>query len=159
MTGDERVYEFGDFRLVPRDKRLLHKGMPVPLPPKVFDTLALLVERHGTLVDKDELMKGVWPDTFVEDVALAHNLSLVRKALRAADPGSEFIETVPKRGYRFVSQVRERGVLPNSPKESAEAQGRELAQRSSQDVDAADGQIDVPDSRSIVASLAVLPFA
>jgi DNA-binding winged helix-turn-helix (wHTH) protein len=104
--ASERVYEFGDFRLVPREKHVLFRGTPVPLPPKVFDTLVVLVERSGTLVEKDELLKCLWPDTFVEDVALAHNISLLRKALRGVADG-DFIETVPKRGYRFLPTVRQ----------------------------------------------------
>jgi DNA-binding winged helix-turn-helix (wHTH) protein/TolB-like protein/tetratricopeptide (TPR) repeat protein len=94
-----------------REKHVLFRGTPVPLPPKVFDTLVLLVQRRGSLVDKDELLKRLWPDTIVEEVALAHNVSLLRKALRSVADG-EFIETVPKRGYRFIADVRETAEPP-----------------------------------------------
>ena len=73
--------------------------------PKVFDLLLTLVERHGRLLGKDELMKSVWPDTVVEEANLANNISILRKTL--GENGRRFIETAPKRGYRFVAEVRE----------------------------------------------------
>ncbi|MGH8650434.1 MAG: winged helix-turn-helix domain-containing protein, partial [Burkholderiales bacterium] len=74
-----------------------------------FDLLLALVEHHGHLLEKDELMKLVWPDTFVEEANLSYNISLIRKALGDGENGQRFIETVPKRGYRFVAEVRELG--------------------------------------------------
>jgi two-component SAPR family response regulator len=74
------IYEFGEFRLETAERRLLRDGIPLPLPPKVFDTLVLLVENAGRLLSKDELIKGVWPDTFVEEMSLAQNISQLRKA-------------------------------------------------------------------------------
>ncbi len=99
------TYKFGPFSLLPSDKRLLCAGKPVALAPKVFDALVLLVESQGRLIEKDELMKRLWPDSFVEDVALAHAISQLRKELRNGAGESDFIETVPKRGYRFIAQV------------------------------------------------------
>jgi TolB-like protein len=99
------VYAFGLFRLIPVEKRLLFEGKPLALAPKVFDTLVLLVENSGRLLEKDELIKRLWPDSFVEDVALAHAISQLRKELRIGADESGFIETVPKRGYRFVAPV------------------------------------------------------
>jgi DNA-binding winged helix-turn-helix (wHTH) protein/tetratricopeptide (TPR) repeat protein len=99
------AYKFGDFLLNPSDKRLLRDGKPVALPPKVFDTLLLLVESHAHLVEKDDLLKRLWPDSFVEEVALAHCISHLRKSLRGGTPECSFIETVPKRGYRFSADV------------------------------------------------------
>ena len=99
------VYKFGDFLLNPADKRLLRDGTPVALPPKVFDTLLLLVESQARLVEKSEFLKRLWPDTFVEEVALAHCISHLRKALRDGRDDCRFIETVPKRGYRFLAAV------------------------------------------------------
>src|SRR4029077_20877743 len=96
------AYRFGGFSLLPADKQLLRNDRPVSLPPKAFDTLLLLVENHGRLLEKEVFLKRVWPDSFVEEVALAHCISQVRKALRTGTPESKFIETVPKRGYRFV---------------------------------------------------------
>jgi Tol biopolymer transport system component/DNA-binding winged helix-turn-helix (wHTH) protein len=84
---------------------LLREGQYVPLTPKVFDTLAVLVEHGGRIVDKEELHRQVWPDTFVEDVSLAKNISTLRKILGESE-NNRYIETVPKRGYRFVADVR-----------------------------------------------------
>ena len=92
------AYKFGDFLLNPADKQLLRDGKPVALPPKVFDALLLLVESQAHLVEKDDFLKRVWPDSFVEEVALAHCISHLRKALRDGTHGCTFIETVPKRG-------------------------------------------------------------
>jgi TolB-like protein/DNA-binding winged helix-turn-helix (wHTH) protein len=98
----KQAYEFGAFRLDPAERTLLREGAPVALTPKVFDTLVLLVENAGRLVTKDEFMKQVWADAFVEEATLAQTISQLRKAL--SDP--EIIETVPKKGYRFLSAVR-----------------------------------------------------
>jgi TolB-like protein/DNA-binding winged helix-turn-helix (wHTH) protein len=103
------TYSFGPFHLDPVERRLTREGRDLRLPPKVFETLVLLVERHGLLVDKDELMKKLWPGMFVEEVTLARNISLLRKALGDA-PGqdqSQYIETVSKHGYRFIADVKE----------------------------------------------------
>jgi Tol biopolymer transport system component/DNA-binding winged helix-turn-helix (wHTH) protein len=100
------LYEFGPFRLEPDEERLLREGAPVSLTPKVFDTLVTLVRRAGTLVDKDALMREVWPDAHVEDANITVNISTLRKALGDGVDGQRYIETVPKRGYRFVSPVR-----------------------------------------------------
>jgi DNA-binding winged helix-turn-helix (wHTH) protein len=87
------AYEFGDFRLLPADKQLLRRGKPVPLKPKIFETLLLLVERQGRLIEKEEFLRQLWPDSFVEEVALAQNISQLRKALRNGAKEEEFIET------------------------------------------------------------------
>jgi len=100
------IYEFGPFRLDAAERLLMRDGEVVPLQPKVFDLLLAMVERHGRLLEKDELMKLVWLDTFVEEANLANNISLIRKALDEGENGHRYIETVPKRGYRFVSPVR-----------------------------------------------------
>src|SRR5688500_4367847 len=100
-------YEFGDFRLDISEKVLLHEGKPVSLTPKVFETLRILVENAGRLLEKDELMKRIWQDRFVEESNLTFNIKMLRKALgdNAAKP--RFIETVQRRGYRFVAKVKE----------------------------------------------------
>ncbi len=99
------AYRFGPFRLDVRDHRLLREGRAVPLTPKVFSLLRVLVENSGHLVEKDDLLKQVWPDSFVEEGALNRAVSVLRKALDDNAPGQKFIETVPKRGYRFVGHV------------------------------------------------------
>ena len=106
MPGATQIaYRFGSFLLVPADKQLLRDGKPVPLTPKVYETLLLLVESRGRLVEKEEFHKRLWPDSFVEDVALAHNISQLRKALGKGVAGAHLIATVPKRGYRFLAEV------------------------------------------------------
>src|SRR4030095_14327711 len=97
-------FEFGPFRLDTEERRLLRDGRPVPLTPKVFETLVLLVERAGRLIQKDELMQALWPDSFVEEANLTNNIWTLRTAL-GDSPTDKYIETVPKRGYRFVAEV------------------------------------------------------
>jgi TolB-like protein/DNA-binding winged helix-turn-helix (wHTH) protein/tetratricopeptide (TPR) repeat protein len=101
-------YEFGQFRLDPAARLLFRDGAIVPLPPKVLDTLLVLVEKGGALIEKEELIKAVWPDTFVEENNLTQNISLLRKTLGGGDSDQQpYIATVPKRGYRFVAALRE----------------------------------------------------
>ena len=102
---DNRSYEFGRFRLKVAERVLLREGELVPLTPKVFDILVTLVENGGQVVAKDDLMKRVWPNTFVEEGNLTQNISLLRKALGETPGGPQFIETVPRRGYRFVAET------------------------------------------------------
>ena len=107
MTSRSPVsYEFGPFRLYASERLLLRDGQPVPLPPKVFDTLLTLIENSGRLLEKDALMARLWPDTFVEEATLARNISDLRKALGESTGEQKFIETVPKRGYRFTAEVK-----------------------------------------------------
>src|SRR5262245_4650317 len=104
-SRQKQIYEFGHYRLDAAERLLMRDGEVVPLQPKVFDLLLALVERHGRLLEKDELMKLVWPDTVVEEANLANNISILRKTL--GENGQQFIETAPKRGYRFVAMVKE----------------------------------------------------
>ena len=101
------VYEFGPFRLEVREHRLLRGGRPIPLTGKAFDTLRVLVERHGTLVSKRDLMNQVWPETTVEENNLDRNISALRKALGEKATGRQYIETVPRVGYRFIASLSE----------------------------------------------------
>ncbi len=108
MSAPQRqCYEFGPFRLDAGERLLQRDGATISLTPKAFDLLLALVERHGRLVDKEELFQTVWPDTIVEESNLSSNIALIRKALGEGENGQKFIETVPKRGYRFVAEVRE----------------------------------------------------
>jgi eukaryotic-like serine/threonine-protein kinase len=104
-TQVKHFYVFGPFRFDPEERVLMRDGNPVPLGPKVVETLLLLVLNAGHLVDKDDLMKGVWPDAFVEEGNLNKHIFVLRKTLGQWDGGLEYIETVPKRGYRFVAPV------------------------------------------------------
>ncbi len=100
------LYEFGAYRLDPAERLLLRGEEQIQLTPKAFDTLVVLVRNGGHLVEKDELMKGVWPDSFVEEGGLTRNISVLRKVLSEEQNGDKFIETISKRGYRFVAPVR-----------------------------------------------------
>ena len=100
------LYEFGPFRLDAAERQLSRDSDAVPLSPKAFDLLLALVERQGRLLEKNELMKLVWPDTFVEEANLSYTISLIRKALGEGAEPQQFIETVPKHGYRFIAEVR-----------------------------------------------------
>ncbi|MEP7339442.1 MAG: transcriptional regulator, partial [Acidobacteriota bacterium] len=111
------IYEFGSFRLDRQERLLQRDGATISLTPKAFDLLLALLERAGKLVEKEELFQSVWPDTMVEESNLSSNIALIRKALGDGTNGERYIETVPKRGYRFVAEVREssRGANGHAP--------------------------------------------
>jgi TolB-like protein/Flp pilus assembly protein TadD len=140
------VYEFGPFSLNPPERLLLCGTKAVPLTPKVFDTLVVLVSNSGHVVGKDELMSELWPDTNVEEANLTQNVSVLRKALAARCKGNSYIETVPKRGYRFIADVRRLAVdsgKPTGEPDSLSSIAERMEAERSQNID----------------SLAVLPFA
>ena len=105
MPAAFSVHEFGPFRLDTGERRLLRAGQPVSLTPKAFDLLVYLVERHGRLVSKKDLLSAVWSDTFVEEANLTYTISALRKALGDGQDGERYIQTVPTRGYRFLAPV------------------------------------------------------
>jgi DNA-binding winged helix-turn-helix (wHTH) protein/pimeloyl-ACP methyl ester carboxylesterase len=130
-TDEAPVYEFGNFRLEVRERRLLRDGHPVPLTAKVFETLSVLIARSGRLLTKDELMQHIWPDIVVEENNLNHNISVLRHALGEHAGGPRFIETVPRVGYRFVADVRRLrppATSPPSPPQVPVASARTLRQ-------------------------------
>src|SRR5258706_6748844 len=102
----QHFYTFDAFTIDAEQRVLLQSGYRVQLTPKALDILLALVQRSGQVVDKETLMREVWPDTFVEDINLAYNIHVLRKVL-GAKSGSrgEYIETIPKRGYRFIQTV------------------------------------------------------
>jgi DNA-binding winged helix-turn-helix (wHTH) protein/tetratricopeptide (TPR) repeat protein len=102
-----RVYEFKGFRLDGAQRRLLRDGRPIQLKSKIFDLLLYLVERQGQLVEKEQLMREIWADTIVEENNITVSMSLLRKILGEDRQGRQFIETIPRRGYRFVAEVSE----------------------------------------------------
>jgi Tol biopolymer transport system component/DNA-binding winged helix-turn-helix (wHTH) protein len=106
LKETKQLYEFGPFRLDVDERLLMRDGRMTPLPPKVFDTLLVLVENSGRVVSKDELMQSLWPDTFVEESNLTQNISQLRRALGDGASDAQYIETIPKRGYRFVAGVQ-----------------------------------------------------
>lgn len=104
--GTKHFYEFKDFRLDPAERVLFRNDTPVYLTPKAFQLLNILVENHGHIVDKEKLISEIWVDSFVEEGNLAVNATILRKALDDSASNPTFIETVPRRGYRFIASVR-----------------------------------------------------
>jgi DNA-binding winged helix-turn-helix (wHTH) protein/TolB-like protein len=100
-------YEYGPFQLEPGEHRLTRDGVAVPLSPKAFELLVYLVKNPGRLLTKEELLRGVWPDSFVEDANLTVAISTIRKALGEKEGGLRYVETVPTKGYRFIASVKE----------------------------------------------------
>lgn len=113
-------YFFGPFLLDPTEKVLLRKGEPLALPPKALETLLALVEHRGHVIEKGQLLERVWPNTFVEEATLTQNIFTLRKALGDSPNGHEYIETIPRRGYRFVAPVR----MLDEPTAQTDAQPR-----------------------------------
>lgn len=103
----KEIYQFGRFTVDPVERVAFRDGSPLVLTPKVFDTLLCLVRNRGRVLTKDEILQEVWPDTFVEEVNLAVNISALRKALGEGPQEGRYIATVPGRGYRFVADVQE----------------------------------------------------
>src|SRR5437867_740948 len=116
------AFQFGPFR-IDTEERLLFRGEEmVPLTPKAIETLLALVSNPGRVLEKDELMKLIWQDSFVEEGGLARNISLVRKALGETADEVRYIETIPKRGYRFVAAIE-----ANDPKHQEDEKAPEIA--------------------------------
>lgn len=144
--NSEKIYEFGPFRLEAAERRLLRDGRPVPLTAKAFDILLPLVQRSGHLVGKEELLKAVWPKIFVEESNLAQNIFTLRKALGDTSTEHKYIQTIAKRGYRFVADVKE---ISDKP----------AGQTASDARDARPGEEDrLAVQSKLPISLAVLPF-
>ena len=130
------IYEFGPFRLEVGERRLTLGGRSVPLTGKAFETLRVLVERHGTLVSKSDLMNAVWPETAVEENSVDRNISALRKALGENSGGRQYIETIPRAGYRFIAPLSVPQAVPTAPH-----------------------SLSVSPTPAEVSSIAVLPFA
>lgn len=124
------LYEFGEFRLDSVERTLTRGGTVVPLAPKVFDTLEILVKRNGSVISKKELMETLWPDAFVEESNLSQNIYTIRKALGNGNGSGHLIENVPRRGYRFSADVRE---LPETVPTEVTADAHEQLQAISEE--------------------------
>jgi DNA-binding winged helix-turn-helix (wHTH) protein/TolB-like protein/tetratricopeptide (TPR) repeat protein len=124
------MYEFGDFRIDTIERSIESAGRRIPLAPKALDVLMVLIESRGRIVDRDELMRKVWPNTFVEGNNLAFNISVLRKLFGESGTAPRYIETVPKRGYRFVAEVREVDSEKAVPLNATEPQAGMVTQRS-----------------------------
>jgi len=138
------VYEFGAFRLDEKERLLFRNDTPIPLTPKVFDLLLLLVRRSNSLLDKDTILREIWPDAYVEEANLSVNVATLRKALGEGVNEFQYIETVPKRGYRFLAKVRKRA--ENDRGETAQDSPTFIPKKT---------KVQAPAS---INSLAVLPF-
>jgi DNA-binding winged helix-turn-helix (wHTH) protein/TolB-like protein len=125
----EGFYEYGSFRLDPVEHRLTRNGIAVPLAPKAFELLLFLVQNQGRLLSKEQIMETLWPGSFVEEANLTVSISVLRKVLGEKEGNLRYIETIPKKGYRFIASVREvqgtsailleEGSFSESPKEPA----------------------------------------
>jgi len=111
----KHFFEFGRFRVDPVEKVLFDDGQPVQLTLKAFDTLLALLESSGHILSKEELLKRIWPDTFVEEGTLVQNIATLRRVLGDGPDQRSFIETVPRRGYRFAATVRQVGQATRKP--------------------------------------------
>ncbi len=154
MNGEENhSYCFKSFRLDVEERRLFHNDVPVSLEPKVFDVLAVLVERSGHLVEKDELLHLVWSDSFVEETNIARNVYTLRKVLGEERGGQKFIETVAKKGYRFVAEVNE----IREPSEPKSTNGKQDSANFVETPTIGESQIPTLKADEIVAPPAVMP--
>lgn len=118
---NRHFYEFGSFRLDLEERVLSCEGESIPLAPKIFETLLILVERRGRIVTKEEMMTMLWPDRYVEEANLTQNIFTLRKLLGRGQNKERYIETIPKRGYRFVAHVRELVAEIDSDQQSVDA--------------------------------------
>ena len=119
MASDSQ-YEFGSYRLDAQSGMLFREGERVALSPKVAELLVALVEAEGSVLTREQLLQQVWPDTVIEEGGLSSHISMLRKALRMGPNGQDFIETLPKRGYRFAAPLsgldsRHREAGPRGP--------------------------------------------
>src|SRR5262249_34924018 len=103
----KHLFRFGEFTVDPEQRVLFRAGTPVALTPKVFDTLLILIENSGRIIEKTELMNRLWPDSFVEEANLAYNVQQLRKSLGDNARRPEYVETVARRGYRFIARVED----------------------------------------------------
>ena len=173
MSGPQpSVYEFGEFRIEAGKRLLLRDGAPVPLTPKAFDTLLHLVQNRQRIVEKDELMQVIWPDTTVEENNLNQNISTLRRVLGESRGENRYIATIPGKGYRFIADVDGRGSLPAAvhalservtlavlPFEnlSSDPEREYLADGLTEETIAALGQID-PDHLGVIGRTSVMAY-
>ena len=106
-SGKQRIFAFGSFRVDTSERMLFRGDEPIQLQPKTFDLLLMLVENHGRVLEKDQLLGAIWPEAVVEESNLSQNVYLLRKVFGCDPGGAKYIETVPKRGYRFAVDVNE----------------------------------------------------
>jgi TolB-like protein/Flp pilus assembly protein TadD len=145
----QRVYRFGNFLLDPVSRLLSSNNQEITIAPKPFELLAVLVERHGQAVSKEQLIELIWANTFVEEANISQNIFLLRKLLGKTSAGNQYIETVSRRGYRFAGKVREGQVASldvATKQQNRKVAGSPTKQRGAQ-------------QRKAICSIAVLPLA
>jgi len=125
----KHLYAFGPYQLEAEERVLLRDGQPVTLPPKDLETLLALVEKAGHIVEKEELLEKVWPGVFIEEGNLSRHIFNLRQVLGDSPDGRKYIETVPRRGYRFVASVRKDGETTASDPATSPASGRSQTAR------------------------------
>src|SRR5262245_27004811 len=123
QTPPANLYEFGDFQLDAAKRRLRRlDGTPIPLTPRVFDTLLYMLQHHDSVLDKERIMEAVWPDSIVEENNLAQAISKLRQVFGETPGSNSYIATLPGRGYRFVAEVSQRTATPPAPQHSDAAE-------------------------------------
>ncbi|MEO8074195.1 MAG: winged helix-turn-helix domain-containing protein [Acidobacteriota bacterium] len=157
LQEKSRFYDFGQFRLDVSERVLFKDGEPLNLPPKVFDTLLALVAKSGHIVERDALMNEVWQETFVEEANLSVNISALRKTLGKNEQGNDFIETVPRRGYRFRAGVSEVSFEDETMTIHRRLQARIVKTETEFDTDE-ENQKTLAATNQPIKSLAILPF-
>ncbi|MBP6820106.1 MAG: alpha/beta fold hydrolase [Acidobacteria bacterium] len=146
------VYEFGPFRLDPAERMIVRTEQILSMTPKALDTLIVLVENSRHIVTKEELMNRVWPDIYVEETNLAQHISMLRKILGEREDGGQYIETVPKRGYRFVVPVKKIKLLPTEASFATSLRSDDSAER--ERLNETDGNTHSPKPSSLPKSTA-----
>ena len=147
------VYEFGKFTLDPQEKTLFADGVPLHLPAKEFETLLLFVENNGKALAKDEMMRVIWQDAFVEESNLAKQISRLRKIFNSN--GANLIETLPKHGYRFSADVRRAIPAAEEPLVIEKRTVKRLTVRLENEFEAAPPRVLPPPQRSSLSRFAV----
>ena len=142
-------FRFGPVTLIPAERLVLKDGRPVSLTPKAFDLLAFMAAHPGRLLTKDELMQAVWPDAIVEESNLSYNVFAIRKALGEGEETERYVETVPKRGYRFLPQVVPVDDNGNGPVKEAPVPQDAIAAGNGNDSDRVGTEAEVPLSRRL----------
>jgi DNA-binding winged helix-turn-helix (wHTH) protein/TolB-like protein/Flp pilus assembly protein TadD len=150
-----KYFRFGEFRLYPTEHLLLREQTPLPLAPKAFDILLYLLQNSGHLVKRDVLMEAIWPDSFVEETNITVNISLLRKTLGSMSSGQPYIETVPRKGYRFNAAVTE----CEDADESTTSQPKAASQKSNEDVMRPPVVVSADPEAGAATSLALRPPA
>src|SRR5882724_9900694 len=159
-------HRFGEFTVDGDQKVLLRNDSPLPLAPKVFDTLLILLDNRGRIVEKEDLMRRLWPDTFVEESNLTFNIQQLRKSLSDDARNPRYVGTVQRRGYRFIADVEEvlsdrsqAAVQSARPFETSDALSADAGNRLINQIDAQESEPDIKSANENPASTLEKHFA